>query len=102
MVYSGNKGESILAAVCSEITAPIKTDKMKTMGSDFIPILSISLNKRTRKILIFSGLEKMIPNIKKYFPILYRIFIFFAKLIVFYIKMNQKRIFINNFTEKKY
>ena len=38
IVYSGNRGESILDAVCRAITPPINVDIRATIGIELIPI----------------------------------------------------------------
>src|SRR5690554_7633218 len=44
IVYLGNSGLSILDAVCNEITAPIKTERMATIPAEFIDRKSTRLN----------------------------------------------------------
>jgi SprT protein len=100
IVYSGKKGEVIFAAVCKAITPPIKVDNKATIGIELIPIFCISSNMRLRKILPFWGLEKIIPSIIKYFPMLLSIFIDVAKLIdifMFHIHLSLLFCFCTNF-----
>src|SRR5690554_8033010 len=68
-VYAGKSGLSMLEAVCKAITPPINTDINETIIMESIPIFWISSNNLFLKTLIFSGLEKMILIIIKYFPI---------------------------------
>jgi hypothetical protein len=57
-----------LEAVCKEITPPINADIKATSGIELMPINSISSNILFRKTENFSGIRKMMVNIKKYFP----------------------------------
>jgi hypothetical protein len=71
----------------------MKVDIKATIKMELIPMCSISVNSRTRKIPHFSGFDITIPSINIYFPIFGRIFIVAKLMTISFFHMGRLKTF---------